>query len=122
MYSMRAGNTSATGRNGQSILVAGVSKIARADNLPFEEALKKLEGIVEAVESGALSGNRRPGCELTESSSKWIRREACLASRRSCPEKVWPELSLGHCVNYSRVLDQCPIEVRIIFLHRPRGH
>ena len=35
-----------------------MSKTARADsskgNLPFEEALKKLEGVVEAMESGDL--------------------------------------------------------------------
>jgi exodeoxyribonuclease VII small subunit len=31
-----------------------VSKTAKADSLPFEEALKKLEGIVEAMESGDL--------------------------------------------------------------------
>jgi len=35
-----------------------MSKIARADaakgSLPFEEALKKLEGVVEAMESGDL--------------------------------------------------------------------
>jgi exodeoxyribonuclease VII small subunit len=32
----------------------GVSKTAKADSLPFEEALKKLEGIVETMESGDL--------------------------------------------------------------------
>ena len=32
----------------------GMSKAAKADNLPFEEALKKLESIVEAMESGDL--------------------------------------------------------------------
>jgi exodeoxyribonuclease VII small subunit len=31
-----------------------MSKAAKADNLPFEEALKKLETIVEAMESGEL--------------------------------------------------------------------
>jgi exodeoxyribonuclease VII small subunit len=45
------------GRNGLSY-AAGMSKPARADagkgGLPFEEALKKLEGLVEAMESGDL--------------------------------------------------------------------
>jgi exodeoxyribonuclease VII small subunit len=31
-----------------------MSKAAKAENLPFEEALKKLEAIVEAMESGEL--------------------------------------------------------------------